>query len=248
MTSNQRANFKDVLGILGRKPQGAASQNATRHYSERFSREAALWIREHIIEQSIGEIVLQPEAKVDTIYGVGIKGKCLDVGVLDARRYLLLDISVKTFNFKDRVTRNYRHNFTGRFYELLGEELDLKRSYPHATLVALIFLPEDSTRDSAPSSFAHAVRQFSKIAKREPKAVAEPGFDHVFVAVYAEDGDIYFFNATDFPPKTGHPPQSRRLNIKAMLAIIRSTMASRSASIAGAALPTYTPYKFQDPL
>lgn len=242
------ADFKEVLSKVGSKPHGRASQNATRHYSERFSKETAVWIRKHIIERSIGETVLQPEAKVDTIYGVGIKGKSLDVGVLDKRRYLLLDISIKTFNFKDRRTKNYRHNFTGRFYELLGEELDLRRSYPHATLVALVLLPEDSTRDSAPSSFAHAIRQFSKIAKRRPDAVGEPGFEHVFVAVYDEDGNLYFFNATDFPPKVGAPPQTRQLNIEAMLRIIESTVVGRSELIAGDTLPTYTPYKFQNPL
>ena len=118
---------------------------------------------------------MTPEAKDPTVYG----GKSLDVGVVDSRGYLLLDFSIKTFSFKDNKTKNYRHNYTGRFYELLGEALDLRKSYKFATLVALVFLPEDSTSDSDPSSFAFAVRQFSKIAALPSTECGMVEFDRV---------------------------------------------------------------------
>jgi hypothetical protein len=128
-------------------------------------------LRRIVAKAHIGTSVLTPEAKIPTIYE---GGKSLDVGVVDERQYLLLDLSIKTFNFKDRNTTNYRKNYTGRFYELLGEELDLRRRYRWATLVALVFLPEDSVDDSSPSSFAHAVRQLSKILAQHLGQDAHP--------------------------------------------------------------------------
>ena len=121
-------DFHRVISNTGARPNDAATQNTTRHYSETFSREVALWLRSKLISRNIGSNVLPPEGKVDTIYGIGNRGKSLDVAVLNDSRYLMLNISIKTFNFKDRATKNYRHNYTGRFYELLGEDLDLRRS------------------------------------------------------------------------------------------------------------------------
>jgi hypothetical protein len=182
--------------------------------------------------------VLTPEAKVKTIYG----GKSLDVGVVDERGYLLLDVSIKTFNFKDRATGNYRHNYTGRFYELLGEELDLRRSYRWATLVAIIFLPADSVTDSSPSSFAHAVRQYSKIISVDHDAPY--GFEQVYIAVHDVKGSIYFFDASEAPPRSGHPPLEIQFNIKNVVEHMRRTVNQRAGRVSNSDMPVYTPFRF----
>ena len=229
----------EVIKAVGEKPPPDATQHTTRHYSESFSKEVALWLRKLVLKNPFSTHVMTPEAKVRTIYG----GKSLDVGVKNAAGYLLMDFSIKTFNFKDRKTRNYRHNYTGRFYELLGEELDVRRSYRLATLVALILLPEDSTTDSKPSSFAHAVRQFSKIAV--PSLTEESiGFEFVFVGVYGTKGSLYFFDSRNRPPKSGHPPAS--LTIHEVLGCVYLVVKSRIERISTAPLPVYLPYKFEE--
>jgi len=237
----EQESFKRVLAKVGARPADPATQHATRHYSETLSKEIAHWLRDLILAEGIGKAVLTPEAKVTTIYG----GKSLDVGVTDDRGYLVLDISVKTFNFKDRHTRNYRHNYTGRFYELLGEELDLRRSYRWATLVALIFLPSDSTSDSDPSSFAHAVRQYSKILNREHEQGV--GFEHVFIAVHDARGSIYFFDTGSMPPRTGHPKPTDRLSVAAMIKLVKRTVAGRAARVAKEGLPRRIRFTYLDP-
>jgi hypothetical protein len=233
--------FKSVLDKVGAKPSGVVNQNQTRYYSETLSKEIAHWLRDMLLEQSIGAAVLTPEAKVKTIYG----GKSLDVGVVDDRGYLLLDVSVKTFNFKDRQTGNYRHNFTGRFYELLGEELDIRRSYRWATLVAIVFLPADSVEDSSPSSFANAVRQYSKIVSQDVDMPA--GFEHVFIAVHGTDGSIYFFDASGQPPREGHPRASARMSIESLLATVRRSLDMRRERVARSALPVHMPFQYSEP-
>jgi len=233
--------FKAVLDKVGDKPALGSTQHETRHYSETLSKEIAHWLRDILLDERVGSAVLTPEAKVKTVYG----GKSLDVGVVDSRGYLVLDVSIKTFNFKDRSTGNYRHNYTGRFYELLGEELDLRRSYRWASLVAIVFLPSDSVCDSSPSSFAHAVRQYSKILS--PDFDMPYGFEHVFVAVHDADGSIYFFDASGMPPREGHPPMATRLTVEQMIARVRRTVDRRAERVMGAAMPIYTPFRYLKP-
>lgn len=230
--------FDRILRAVGPKPELASGQNKSRNYSEVLSKQIAHWLGAHVLAHQLGPLLLPPEAKVPTIYGV----KSLDVGVVDERSYLTLDISIKTFNFKDKRTGNYRHNYTGRFYELLGEEWDLRRSYRWATLVAMIFLPEDSADDSSPSSFAHAVRQFSKVLNRERDGTH--GFDHVFIAIHDARGGIYFFDASEAPPREGHPEASSRLPLQRVLQIIHATVKGRASKVQEDQLPTKIPFTF----
>jgi hypothetical protein len=233
MGLTQFKSFKDVLAQAGEKPS-TDDQHRSRHYSETVSKGIAHWLRDLVGNERIYHSVLTPEAKVATIYG----GKSLDVAAMDERGYLLLDLSVKTFNFKDRKTLNYRHNYTGRFYELLGEELDIRRSYRWATLVALIFLPMDSCEDTDPSSFAHAVRQFSKVAPDSLAAEGSACFEHVFIALHNPNGDIFFFDATQAAPRVGLPVSTHQLSTDEMLKKIHTTVISRASQIETASLPT----------
>ncbi|MSR19442.1 MAG: hypothetical protein EXR91_00475 [Gemmatimonadetes bacterium] len=103
-------DFSSVLRRVGAKPKNNESQNALRHYSEVFSKELALWLKDAVSERFSKLRVLPPEGKVDTVFGKGRHGKSLDVAALASNGYLVLDISIKTFNFRDRKTKNYRHN------------------------------------------------------------------------------------------------------------------------------------------
>jgi hypothetical protein len=215
------SSFTTVLEKSGLRPEVGEGQHITRHYSETFSKETAHWLRNQLISAFPMEKVLTPEAKIKTIYG----DKSLDVAVLDKRNYLMLDISIKTFHFKDKKTNNYRHNYTGRFYELLGEELDIRRSYKYATLAALIFLPEDSVEDTSPSSFALAVKQFSKITK---ESFGNSFFEYVFVVLYSPKGTLSFFNASEAPPAKGMPVVSQCKNIAQVINIMKATVNARA--------------------
>lgn len=231
--------LRDVLAEVGPKPLAGASQNESRHYSERFSKALAHWLRTRVARCFPDATIMTPEARVATVYGA----KSLDVGVLDARGYLLADFSIKTFNFKDRKTGNYRHNYTGRFYELLGEELDLRKSYLHATLVALVFLPADSASDSIPSSFAHAVRQYSKVLAPAGEP-APTRFEHVFIGLHDGAGDLGFFDASGPPPKTGLPHATRLQDADAMIGCVAQTVAARRPASASAAMPIPQAFRY----
>jgi hypothetical protein len=235
---NSRRTFADVLRQVGPKPALEAGQHATRHYSETLSKQFAHWIREMFSGDPRFQQVLPPEAPVPTIHGT----KSLDVAALDGRGYLLLDISIKTFNYKDAKTKNYRHNYTGRFYELLGEELDIRRSYRLATLVAMIILPVDSCFDTDPSSFAHAVRQFSKVTKAHVKAQVGSTFELVFIGLHNPNGEIYFVDARQDPPRTGEPSLEARITPEQFKELTLAEVDLRKTDISSEELPVTIPF------
>lgn len=203
------------------------NQNKSRHYSETFSKGLAVWLRGQLLDDERVHEILTPEATVPTCFGK----KSLDVGCLDKNNYLALDISIKTFNFRDGGTGRYTHNFTGRFYELLGEGLDLRLSYEEAVLAALIFLPIDSCNDGtarAASSFGNAVKQFNKIAARGNDDDHALSFEHVFIGLYDPTG-VSFFDARTPPPFNGEPPASVMMSTEQMLERLLTNVVSRES-------------------
>jgi hypothetical protein len=221
------AEFADLLASVA-KLRREGNQNQSRHYSETLSKGVALWLRGLLLaDGGFGwEEVLLPEATVPTCFGK----KSLDVGCLDKNKYLALDLSIKTFSFVDPKTKRYDKNYTGRFYELLGEGLDLRLSYPEAVLVALIFLPLDSCEDGtnkAPSSFGKAVKQYSKIASKGTPDDHALSFEHVFVGLYDEEG-VAFFDARNPPPFHGVPPAHSLMSTAQMVECALRTVTARA--------------------
>jgi hypothetical protein len=225
-SSNPTDGFDKLLASVGDRPP-VADQHVTRHYSETLSKALAHWIRDRLIGDPRIHTVLSPEGRVPTCFG----RKSLDVGCLDSSGYLALDISIKTFSFRDRATGRYTHNFTGRFYELLGEGLDLRLSYPEAVLVAMVFLPMDSCGDAtdrAASSFGSLVKQFSKIAARGGDGDHALSFEHVFVGLY-DAKDVSFFDASTAPPRDGVPPKADLLTCRELLSLVLESVGRRAA-------------------
>lgn len=231
--------LREMLASLGPRPAEGAAQDASRNYSERFSAGFAGIAREEAIRAFPDDDVMTPEAIIPTVFGT----KRLDVGIRDTRGYLVADLSIKTFNFKDRRTCNYRHNFTGRFYEFLGEELDVRRSYPHVVLAGLVLLPDDAADDTTPSSFAHAVRQFSKVLHLGGGPFTAR-FEHMFIGLHSTRGELAFHDATRAPPAAGLPAPSELLSLPEVLAAVRGSVDARRAAVSSAPLPVYRRYRF----
>ena len=224
------SSFAAIFADLGEKPDPHKdSQNTLRHYSERFSKAVALWVRDLIVHDKRVDKVQMPEARVPTCFGT----KPLDVGCLDATGYLALDISLKTFHFRDRKKNKYDKNLTGRFYELLGEGLELRLSYPEVVLVALVLLPFDGCDDSsryAPSSFGKAAKQFSKIAGRGSDGDHALSFEFVFIGLFEPDkpdSGLRFFDASLSPPRSKRPEPVEMLSVNEVLDRIMTVVASR---------------------
>lgn len=220
------SSFKAVLDKAREESTDANDQNAKRHYSEVLSAGVAEWIAGVISGDDRVHKVESGEYPIQIAGG----SKRLDVACIDANGYLALDLSIKTFNFKNKAG-TYKHNFTGRSYELLGESLDLRRSYPHAILGALIFLPQDGCFDStkrAPSSFGHAVKKFSNICTKPNVSDDALLFDYAFIGLHNPDGVVYFFDSSKSPPWCGEPDSTDRLSLEQVADQVLELVDSRS--------------------
>ncbi len=74
--------------------------------------------------------------------------KKLDVNYSNPRIGLGLGVSVKTLNFRDEATGRFTKNVKRLDGELRAEAQDYHVRQPFAVLIALVFLPEEASRDS----------------------------------------------------------------------------------------------------
>jgi hypothetical protein len=240
-------DFSTVLKYAGLEKPVDGGPDEKRHYAEQFSQDVAEWYAGYLrTDDRVGRL-LPPEAPVATKRG----NKRLDIGSLDDNDYLALDVSIKTFNFRDHRSGNYTKNYTGRFYELLGESFELHDSYPLAVLAALISLPMDSCYDSTPrraSSFGQAVRQFSKIGGRSSPNDEKTLFEFTFVSLHDEAGEIFFFDASRPPPQKGPPPLEDRLSTSQTIDILLDAVESRRSLREKSRLPENSPFVWLEDL
>jgi hypothetical protein len=144
--------------------------------------------------------------------GGDIDAKKTDVAVWDDRAGLVVGVSIKTITARDPKTQRYTKNVLRNDMELRDEADKLHRRQPYAFLVAVVFLPLDSTWDgrgaTAHSSFAHAVFSFRKrTARTSPDALRYDLFERVFVGLLDHGQIVGFHDVIDAPPRN-QPPGS----------------------------------------
>lgn len=155
--------------------------------------------------------------------GGDVDAKKTDVAVWDDRAGLVLGVSIKTITARDAKTNRYTKNVLRNDMELRDEADKLHRRQPFAYLVAVIFLPVDSTWDGrssgAHSSFAHAVFSFRKRAGRmAPDAHRYDLFERVFIGLLDAGRILGFFDVQDAPRR--NQPPALLMSIDAMVSDI----------------------------
>lgn len=211
-----------ALDHAGPKPE-SESQNEKRRWSEKFANACAIAVadeaRKHpeLEAKRIRPESLQGGTEPLTPLGAGTK-KRIDVTVVDPILGLEIGFSLKGLNFRDTRSGNFDKNLTGRLYELGDETRLVHEHLPHAYMVALFFLPLESTSDKtgqAKSSFAHAVMKLRERTGRLDPALSSHAsrVDAAYVALYAAGsepqsfprGVARFFDVMLAPPRRGRP-------------------------------------------
>lgn len=241
------AAILSALDHAGLRPV-AGSQNAKRAWSERFANGCAVAVAQSLqgFRDLKGKRILPVSLSSGTEPLTPLGGgthKRIDVTVVDPVMGLEIGISLKGFNFRDGANGNYDKNLTGRLYEL-GDEVRLVHEHlPHAFIVAVLFLPLDSTTDKterAASSFAHTVSKLrARTGRLDPALHAHAGrSDAGYVALYStsreetgfERGVVRFANVLNDPPKRGRPLIANTLSLAEMAGEIVQ-IATQSATI-----------------
>lgn len=193
-------------------PDSTGERGVKKNYAELFSRELAVLFADRIRHRF-------PNARVTPLadgkeqefrIGGSIDTKRTDVTVWDDRAGLILGISIKTITARDQATQRFTKNMKRNDMELRDEADMLHRRQPYAYLVAIVFLPYESSFDGrgagASSSFAHGVFTFRKRAGREsPDASRFDLFERVFIGLFKDDGSVEFFDTCDIP-RANQPP------------------------------------------
>lgn len=208
------------------------SQNEKRRWSEQFADGCAVAIANAFKESDLGSKRILPESLAGgteplTPLGSGTS-KRIDVTISDSVLGLEVGVSLKGLNFRDRRTRNFDKNVTGRLYELSDEVRLVHEHLPHAFMVGVFFLPLNGASDkvTGPSSFARTVMKL-----RDRTGRLDPGLaghaakcDMTFVGLYSPvtGGDITrgvcrFQDTQILPPKAGRPKVDQTLSLEEMI-------------------------------
>lgn len=156
-----------ALRALPVKPADSAKPDEKKAYSEKLSAAVALVLAEELRRRGCREVLPQkPEPGEALLPGLlpkralaaeasgaerrmagGIGAKKVDITWATPESGLILGISVKTINFRDRATGNFQKNLTNRRGDMLMEAVTLHRRFPYAVLGGFFFLDKGAASD-----------------------------------------------------------------------------------------------------
>lgn len=114
----------------------------------------------------------------------GLGPKKVDVSWATEESGLLLAISVKTINFRDRQSNNFQKNLTNRRSDMLMESVTLHRRFPFAVLAGLLILDHQAGQDHTQtrrSTFENAHSRYRLFTGRDDPADRDEQFERLWV-------------------------------------------------------------------
>lgn len=154
-----------ALRELPAKPADAARADEKKAYSEKLSAAVALVLAEELRRRGCREVLpRKPEPEAALLPGLlpkrapeasgaerrmagGIGAKKVDITWATPECGLILGISVKTINFRDRASGTFQKNLTNRRGDMLMEAVTLHRRFPYAVLGGFFFLDKGAATD-----------------------------------------------------------------------------------------------------
>ncbi len=179
----------EALKQLPSKPADTASQSTKKRYSEQISQKVALALAAELKHRGLEEA--RPTGQGDLgdsgaerRMAGGLGAKKVDVTWATEESGLLLGISVKTINFKDKTTGNFQKNLINRRGDMLMEAVTLHRRFPYAVLCAMFFLDKAAESDGTGrrrSTFVNAHQRLQLFTNRTDPAGREEQFERFYL-------------------------------------------------------------------
>jgi hypothetical protein len=225
-------------------PSGGDNRVLKKNWAQRFSNALALTIAERLRPRYPKARVTPRTDGTGQEYSVGgkVDRKRTDVGIWDDAAGLVAGVSIKTYTFRDthgakgdksaylgRYVRNVKRNDM----ELRDEADTLHRRQPYAVLTALFFMNEDACWDgvAGQSSFAHVVFTLRKRTGRTAPDGRVDLFEHVFVGLFDDSGQVRFFDVAK-PPRLNQPPDpSETLSLDELIELIDDSVVLRNTGV-----------------
>lgn len=199
------AVIREVLEKAAPRPERADAVGAKNQYAVRFADSMAQRIADDLFER-LEDITASTKRTAGSVRGK----KQLDINFSTPRLGLALGISLKSVHIRDvGGSGRYTHNMKRNEEELRIEASGYHKRQPYAVMIAVLFLPFDSTEDGKkdhPSSFGSWVRHLRPYSGRQEPDDEIDKFEKIYIALYQPDGsDLRFFDVQEAPPKNGRP-------------------------------------------
>lgn len=180
-----------ALIALGDKPSDSSAATVKKRYSELVSNAVAGAIGEELRHRGLKEArptlpgVLDTSGAERRMAG-GIGAKKVDVTWATEESGLLLGISIKSINFRDRSTKNFQKNLTNRRGDMLFEAVTLHRRFPYAVLGGLFFFDAGAETDATSrrrSTFLNAHARLRLFTGRDDPGGRDEQYEHLYIVL-----------------------------------------------------------------
>jgi hypothetical protein len=178
-----------ALKTLPEKPPDDAKQDQKKRYSERVSAAVALAVAQELRNRGLtGTRPTEPGDKdlsgAERRMSGGIGAKKVDVTWATEESGLVLAVSIKSINWKDKRSKNYQKNLTNRRGDMLFESVTLHRRFPYAVLVGLLFLDKGAAEDGTEKrldTFENAHNRLRLFTGRTDPAGRDEQYEHLYI-------------------------------------------------------------------
>jgi len=183
--------LSDALRRVGQKPPDNVSASVKKRYSELISQAVANAFAEELRQRGLATARPAPPGEVDRSgaerrMSGGIGAKKVDVTWATEESGLLLAISIKSINFRDRSSGTYQKNLTNRRGDMLFEAVTLHRRFPYAVLAGFFILDYQARDDHTGrrrSTFENAHHKLRLFTGRADPAGRDEQFERLYVVL-----------------------------------------------------------------
>jgi hypothetical protein len=184
--------LKAALDAMPAKPDESATQAQRKRYSEELSAKLSLAFATHLRGRGLEDARPAPPGVLggsgaERRMSGGIGAKKVDVTWATAESGLILAISIKTINSRDRRTKNFQKNLVNRRGDMLMEAVTLHRRFPYAVLCGLMFLDVAAASDGTArrqSTFANAHLRLRLFTGRDDPADRDEQFELLYLSLF----------------------------------------------------------------
>lgn len=177
-----------ALKGLPPKPADDASQAAKKRYSELMSEALAQAFAAELRDRGMDSARPAPPGVLDQSgaerrLAGGLGAKKVDVSWATEEAGLILAVSVKSINFKDKRSNAFQKNLTNRRADLLMEATTLHRRFPYAVVAGFFFLDKDAEHDGTArrnSTFENVFPRFRLFSGRGDPAGRDEQFERLY--------------------------------------------------------------------
>ncbi len=180
-----------ALAQLPSKPEDSEKRSPKQKYSQQMSENLANALAEEFRNRGLAETRPAPPGEIggsgaERRIAGGIGAKKVDVSWATEEAGLLLGISIKTINFKDRKSGHFQKNLTNRRGDMLFESVTLHRRFPYAVLVGFLFLDKDAAEDHTKrrnSTFNNAHDRFRIFTGRNDPGGRDEQYERLYIGL-----------------------------------------------------------------